>query len=665
MQQTSNYALKKPEQTDVVNIEDINANFDTVDTELAAGAAKMQSAVADLTAFKAINTTVLPDKTIILCENLGLYRYDSSSTATADDFFIIAPTTGGGRWILLAETAYGYSPDTGTANTFVLTFPGLTAYYTGLMVWFKAVNANTGACTINVNGLGAKSLVRPTATALVTGDITAGTLICAVYDGTNFQLVGLLSTNLVHLTATQTLTNKTLASPILTTPKFANGGFIADANGNELIKFTTVASAVNELTVSNAATGGDPSIAATGGDANIDINMIPKGTGRLQENGNNVVLAMELNAVVAGGTGTVITLTVPNYTALVNYRLINFIASANNGGAATTININGLGVKNLYKPGTTTAPTLIAGKAYTIWYNGTSFFIKASAEGTVTADKVLAPYTFSNDYDTGIVGTGVDNGPSEATTVNLTTEGDEYVIQAGYHSGLRKIKAAITNLAASVIKAGSTVGGILGTFTADATATAYHMLSGVTAYVNGNKVTGNIASKGAATYNPSTSPQTIADGQYLSGEQTIAATTGTATVSDVASGKTFNSANGIGLVGTAMKVASGAATSSSGTAQFYDSSTGLTANLYYVTVSGLDFTPSKILVYYNNGGYPMVTSFVPGQVAGRGCIGISGGYTQKIDLKSYSSASSAEVYYGGFKLPVGYLNAPCTWIAIP
>ena len=84
--------------------------------------------------------------------------------------------------------------------------------------------------------------------------------------------------NEVTLTGTQTLTNKTLTAPKI-------GTSILDTNGNELLLLTATGSAVNELTLANAASGNAPSITASG-ETNVSLNLIPKGTGQVQINGN-------------------------------------------------------------------------------------------------------------------------------------------------------------------------------------------------------------------------------------------------------------------------------------------------------------------------------------------------------------------------------------------
>lgn len=66
-------------------------------------------------------------------------------------------------------------------------------------------------------------------------------------------------------------------------------GGVNDANGNELLKVTATAAAVNELTLANAATLGSPSLTATGSDADIGVNLVPKGTGMVQAAGVPVV----------------------------------------------------------------------------------------------------------------------------------------------------------------------------------------------------------------------------------------------------------------------------------------------------------------------------------------------------------------------------------------
>src|SRR6056300_1178505 len=63
-----------------------------------------------------------------------------------------------------------------------------------------------------------------------------------------------------------------------------NGNSINDENDLEQIKFSTTASAVNEFTVANAATGNNPTLSATGGDTNIGIDLTTKGTGFIKFN---------------------------------------------------------------------------------------------------------------------------------------------------------------------------------------------------------------------------------------------------------------------------------------------------------------------------------------------------------------------------------------------
>jgi hypothetical protein len=67
-------------------------------------------------------------------------------------------------------------------------------------------------------------------------------------------------------------------------------GDIIDTNGNELLKVTATASAVNEVTLTNAATGGTPTLTATGDDTNIGMKLVGKGTGEVtaRVNGSDV-----------------------------------------------------------------------------------------------------------------------------------------------------------------------------------------------------------------------------------------------------------------------------------------------------------------------------------------------------------------------------------------
>lgn len=77
----------------------------------------------------------------------------------------------------------------GATNAYVLSYsPAITAYTAGLMLSFKTNAANTGSATVNVNGLGTKTLKRGGAN-LATGVLSNGGYVRIVYDGTDFIVV--------------------------------------------------------------------------------------------------------------------------------------------------------------------------------------------------------------------------------------------------------------------------------------------------------------------------------------------------------------------------------------------------------------------------------------------------------------------------------------------
>lgn len=177
----------------------------------------------------------------------------------------------------------------------------------------------------------------------------------------------------------------------------------------------------------------------------------------------------------ATGTATAITID----TNLINGYSSTFIVSASNSGATTTIN-----GKPLYKPATTTSPVLTSGKAVTVWYStsGNCFFIKASAEGNAVVANVLASKTFSNDTDTGLVGTMPNNSGFTTVGANVdgvTTVGRIYMKPSiGYYDGVDDlVYADDPDFVASNFLATKNVFGLQGSIPVKADYTASSALS--------------------------------------------------------------------------------------------------------------------------------------------------------------------------------------------
>lgn len=79
---------------------------------------------------------------------------------------------------------------TGASNAYVLTYVGAPdALRKGEIYRFWANHTNTGAATLNINGLGAKAIVEPDGTAALAGQIVNGNTVAVEYDGTNFRML--------------------------------------------------------------------------------------------------------------------------------------------------------------------------------------------------------------------------------------------------------------------------------------------------------------------------------------------------------------------------------------------------------------------------------------------------------------------------------------------
>jgi len=101
----------------------------------------------------------------------------------------------------LIESVSGTDTITGVLS------PALSAYATGQTFRFVSAGANTGAATININSLGAKSIKKLGTTALAAGDIPSGAVVEIVYDGTNFQVVNLVAASVANATNATNATN--------------------------------------------------------------------------------------------------------------------------------------------------------------------------------------------------------------------------------------------------------------------------------------------------------------------------------------------------------------------------------------------------------------------------------------------------------------------------
>jgi hypothetical protein len=219
-------------------------------------------------------------------------------------------------------------------------------------------------------------------------------------------------------------------------------GGMLDVNGNaigdgtlELIKFSETASAVNEITITNAATGGHPLIQASGDDTDINLQLDGKGSGVVEVVDD---LTIGGNLTVNGTTTTIST---------TNTVVSDTLIELGNGTTGSPVNDSGLVIER----GDSNNAFIGFDESADKFTMGTGTFTGASTgdltitagtliadlEGDVTAEKVIASNTNASDTGTDVA---IQIGASTDWTV-LVTSSDELVFR---HNGVAKMLLTTT-----------------------------------------------------------------------------------------------------------------------------------------------------------------------------------------------------------------------------
>lgn len=260
----------------------------------------------------------------------------------------------------------------------------------------------TGTIAVANGGTGAVTL-----TGVVIGNGTGA-----------FTTVTAPSGTIVGTTDTQTLTNKTL-----TTPRIAQ---INDAtNGLAALLLVAPVSSVNQMTHTSAVSGSAPTLTASGTDANINLDLVAKGTG--------VVRAGGIEVVTLSGTQTLTNKTIAGSQITGNIsgnaaNVTGTVAVANGGTGLATLTANAVLIGN-----GTSNPTFVApgGSGNVLTSNGTTWTSAAAGAPSQYQRRTTVTGTQDSANKVFTIGNTLLSG-SESVTLNgqvLTPGGsNDYVL---------------------------------------------------------------------------------------------------------------------------------------------------------------------------------------------------------------------------------------------
>jgi len=343
---------------------------------------------------------------------------------TLSKLWWVENSTSGGQSIIIKQGS-GAEVTIPTGKTKVIYTDGGNA---GAAVLDALTNVNLGpsGTVTSVGGTGTVNGISLSGTVTSSGNLTLGGALSGVNlasqvtgtlpvanGGTGITSFGTgvaawlgtpSSANLITALTDETGTGKAVfnTSPALITPAITTG--IKDVSVNEILNFTATGSAVNEITLANAATGGNPTITPSGDDTNVGLNITPKGTGEFNVTSSFMSGVFSDRVLAIGNTGTAKTIDCDDgnvFTATLNdnvtFTLATPNAIANRGNSFTLILTNdGTGSRTValaggtfYYPGGSISRTTAA-NAIDVWFfftpdGGTNWYVTLPMKNLATS----------------------------------------------------------------------------------------------------------------------------------------------------------------------------------------------------------------------------------------------------------------------------------------
>lgn len=382
------------------------------------------------------------------------YRYAGSPVFAWQVAGVTEATIADSEWLI------------GVAGTNTITGSTTTSYAAlsaGFSVRLLPTNTNTGPVTVAINGLPAVAVTKTGSTALVAGDLVAGQVYLAVYDGTRFQVIGLFTLPESQLAAAEWATSvsgtNTIACSTASVYAALQAGFsirIVPSNTN------TGATTLNVNSIGAKAVTKYGSVALTGGElvAGQTYILMYDGTRfQLSDLPREVIFANSEWATGVSGTNTIVCSTVSQYTAVYAGFSIRIVPANSNTGPAT-LNVNGTGAVAVNQAGSAlSGGELTVGVACILTYDGTVWQIIGNKAGSTGSVSSWVPALKFGGGSTGITYGAITGHYFQIGTLIVATF-DFTLTSKGSGTGIAEIDGLPLSVSASEVTGGSVQYGV-------------------------------------------------------------------------------------------------------------------------------------------------------------------------------------------------------------